>query len=74
MSIDLTAIQVEISRLELSAGDTLVVRFPDGLSAIQQERVRRQLSDFLGLKEKGVKTLFLAHGMSLQVMKENANG
>jgi hypothetical protein len=64
----------EIAKLELTQGDILVVKFPKGLSAIQQERVRRQLDDFLGLKAKGVKTLFLPYGMSLEVLKEGVNG
>lgn len=59
----------EIAHLEMQAGDTLVVRTDTKLSALQEERLRRQLNDFLKLPERGVKTLILTKGMDLAILK-----
>jgi hypothetical protein len=65
----LETIVVELANLKLNRGDTLVVRADQKLSALQEERLRRQLNDFLKLPERGVKTLILPKGMDLEILK-----
>lgn len=65
----LETIVVELANLVLNPGDTLVVKADTKLSALQEERLRRQLNDFLKLPERGVKTLILPKGMDLEILK-----
>lgn len=61
-------VMFQVARLELNRGDTLVVKTPAKLSRLQEERVHRQLKDFLGLPAKGVKTLILHSGMEISTL------
>ena len=64
----ITAITVEVSRMTLGPGDVLVIKVPVKLSQMQEERVRRQVTDTLPLN--GAKCLVLHSGMDIAVVRE----
>ena len=67
---DLEGVLFQIATLDLSRGDTLVLKTTACLSRLQEERLRRQVEGFLDLKARGVKTLILTHGMDIAVLKD----
>jgi hypothetical protein len=67
---DLDGVLFQIATLDLSRGDTLVLKTTACLSRMQEERLRRQVEGFLDLKARGIKTLILTHGMDIAVLKD----
>lgn len=61
--------QFSIARLEIKAGDIVVLKTEMVLSRMQEERARRQIEDFLQLKARGIKALILHSGLDLSVIE-----
>ncbi len=59
----------QVCTLDMSRGDTLVLKTRVQLSRLQEERLRRQVDDFLNLQARGIKTLILTAGTDIAVLK-----